>query len=102
MSAYAIKPFNTSSLENPSGQLKAHKAATELKALHNQAWKGVVIKSLLALIGIAAAVAMVAISLVSYGIGLFILSLYVLHDCEKDRKRINRLFTTAKTALTQI
>lgn len=102
MSISEIKPFNTSALDDASGQLKAHKAGTELKILHWEAWRGVLRKSLLALIGIAAAVAMVALSFVSYGVGLFILSLYILHDSEEDRKRINRLFSTAKTALTQI
>jgi fatty acid desaturase len=86
-------------------QLQIGRVTTELQALQSEARKAAVLKSLLAiaLLVIAAAAIFfcpISLSVLGFGLGIFILSTFAIDHYRQEWQRVNRLFAMAKASLS--
>lgn len=107
MSINETKPFTESALDTFFGKLKACRITTELKALHTNSKNSILVKSLIAIAALVAAVAVVVFlhsstTFLGFGIGVLILSLYAIYHYRHQHKHASHLFKTATAAMTQI
>ena len=90
-----------------TGTLKGHRVTAELKQLHRASQRKIFLKSVLAGALLITSVALIALFHISSmffatGLGLLILSTYLLLHYGSQQKHLNKLFKRAQKALHQL